>query len=73
MKVHAENAEGLQGSAERFLAAAAAAKGSLSGRSSGGGGKEVMRVPLLVKLHLILMKTLVSLRMTTKIVSVRDY
>lgn len=39
MKVHAENAEGLQGSAERFLAAAAAAKGSLSGRSSGGGAE----------------------------------
>jgi hypothetical protein len=37
MKVHAENAEGLQGPAERFLAAAAAAKGSLSGRSSGVG------------------------------------
>ena len=33
MKVHALNAEGLQGSAE--LAASAAAKGSLSGRSSG--------------------------------------
>ena len=67
MKVHALNAEGLQGSAE--LAAVAAAKGKLKREIFRGWGRDAMRVTL--KLHLVFKKTLVSLPMTTKGFSAR--